>query len=86
MTEEIKPSETGPVIPAGGPVESLAESRKEADRITRTKSMSIVSRDLADLGTPGVWVEVEPDVAEQMGAFEETAVTRADVEADDDGN
>jgi len=86
MTEEIKPDGTGPVIPAGGPAESATEPRKEADRIIRTASKSIVSRDLADFGTPGVWVEVEPDVAEQMGAFEETAVTRADVEADDDGD
>jgi hypothetical protein len=35
---------------------------------------------------PGVWVEVEPDAAEDMGAFEETAVSAADVEEADDGN
>jgi hypothetical protein len=54
-------------------------------KIIRTIETPFVSRDLADFGTPGVWVEVEPDVAEQMGAFEETAVTAADAE-DDDGN
>jgi hypothetical protein len=44
----------------------------------------IVSRDLADFGTPGVWVEVDPETAEQMGAFEETALSLED--ADDDGH
>jgi hypothetical protein len=33
-----------------------------------------------------VWVEVDPDEAEQMGAFEETALSAADVEEADDGN
>jgi hypothetical protein len=59
--------------------------KAEVGRITRIETTPLISRDLADFGTPGVWIEVEPDVAEEMGAFEETAVTAADAE-DDDGN
>jgi hypothetical protein len=59
--------------------------KAEVGRITRIDTTPLISRDLADFGTPGVWIEVEPDVAEGMGAFEETAVTAADAE-DDDGN
>jgi hypothetical protein len=58
----------------------------DAGAITRIKSTPLISRDLADFGLPGVWVEVEPDEAEEMGAFEETAVSAADVEEADDGN
>ncbi len=43
----------------------------DAGAITRIKSTPFISRDLADFGLPGVWVEVEPDEAEDMGAFEE---------------
>jgi hypothetical protein len=57
-----------------------------AGAITRVESTSFISRDLADFGLPGVWVEVDPDEAEQMGAFEETALSAADVEEADDGN
>lgn len=38
----------------------------------------VVSTDYADLVTPGVVIEVEPDEAEALGAFEETALTHAD--------
>ena len=58
----------------------------EPDKITRIESTPFVSRDLADFGLAGVWVEVDPDEAEQMGAFEETALSAADVEEADDGN
>lgn len=58
----------------------------DAALIVRTVSTPLVSLDLADFGTPGVWVEVDPDVAEEMGAFEETAVSAEDVEEADDGN
>jgi hypothetical protein len=58
----------------------------DAGAITHVESRSFISRDLADFGLPGVWVEVEPDEAEDMGAFEETAVSAADVEEADDGN
>jgi hypothetical protein len=59
---------------------------REAGTITRIESKPLISHDLADFGLPGVWVEVDPDEAEQMGAFEETAVSAADVEEADDGN
>jgi hypothetical protein len=59
---------------------------REAGTITRIESKPLISRDLADFGLPGVWVEVDPDEAEQMGAFEETAVSASDVEDFDDGN
>jgi hypothetical protein len=58
----------------------------DAAPIVRTVSTPLVSLDLADFGMPGVWVEVDPDVAEEMGAFEETAVSAEDVEEADDGN
>jgi hypothetical protein len=58
----------------------------EPGQITKIESTPFLSRDLADFGLPGVWVEVEPDEAEEMGAFEETAVSAADVEEADDGN
>jgi hypothetical protein len=54
-------------------------------QITKIETMPYVSRDLADFGTKGVWIEVDAETAEQMGAFEETAVTLEDME-DDDGN
>ena len=38
----------------------------------------LVTQNLADLTTPGVVVEVDPDVAEALGAFEETALSEAD--------
>ena len=56
----------------------------EEGRITAIQTTPIVSCDLADLGAPATWIEVDPDVAEEMGAFEETAVSIADVE-DEDG-
>lgn len=39
---------------------------------------AILSTSLSDFGTPGVEVEVDPDEAEGLGAFEETALTEAD--------
>ena len=57
-----------------------------AGQTTRMESKPLVSRDLADFGVPGVWVEVDPDTAEEMGAFEETAVSAGDAEDDDNGN
>ena len=38
----------------------------------------IVTNRLEDLLTPGVIVEVTPDEAEALGAFEETALSEAD--------
>ena len=57
---------------------------EQAGEITRIVTTPVVSRNIEDLETPGVWVEVDPDIAEDMGAFEETAVSVEDVE--DDGN
>jgi hypothetical protein len=46
----------------------------------------IISTDLAEFLTPGVIVEVDPDEAEDLGAFEETALTDASAwEANSDG-
>ena len=82
MSNGIQPNEDAPATDA----QAIAGLKIEPGVTKRTETMPIVSRDLADFGTPGVWIEVDPDVAEEMGAFEETAVTRADVEADDDGD
>ena len=38
----------------------------------------IISEQLTDLATPGVMVELDPDEAEALGAFEETALSEAD--------
>ena len=38
----------------------------------------IISSSLDDLLTPGVMVEVDPDVADAYGAFEESALGEAD--------
>jgi hypothetical protein len=40
----------------------------------------IISQAMADFGTPGVIVELDPDEAEAWGAFEETALTEADAQ------
>lgn len=40
----------------------------------------IQSENLADMQRPGFAVVVDPDIAEEMGAFEETALTEADVD------
>jgi putative DNA primase/helicase len=47
--------------------------------ITTTITLPLISRDLNDFGRPGVWIEVDPDVAETMGAFEETAVAATNI-------
>ena len=39
-----------------------------------TGADALVSRDMADALAPGVAVEMEPEVAEEAGAFEETAI------------
>ncbi len=43
-----------------------------------THQMPIYSQDLNDLEIPGVIVCVDPETAEDMGAFEETALSEAD--------
>ncbi|MCM8735508.1 hypothetical protein M5E06_15215 [Azospirillum sp. A1-3] len=44
----------------------------------RIQQDAILSTSLSDFGTSGVVVEVDPDEAEALGAFEETALTEAD--------
>ena len=38
----------------------------------------VVSLDIADIAVPGVIVEVDPDMADELGAFHEDALTDAD--------
>jgi type IV secretion system protein VirB1 len=38
----------------------------------------VISLDYQDLETPGVQVELDPDEAESLGAFHETALSEAD--------
>ena len=39
---------------------------------------AVLSEDFADVTTPGVVVVLDADEAEQLGAFEETALTEAE--------
>jgi hypothetical protein len=73
----------------------LAEQKNDAaiqavdsksGKVIYANNKTIISYSLADFGTPGVWVEVDPNIAESMGAFEETAVSVADAEEDGDDN
>jgi hypothetical protein len=82
MSDGIKPNGDAPATD----VQMITGLKIESGTITRTTTMPIISRDLADFGTPGVWIEVDPDIAEEMGAFEETAVSLADAEDDGHGN
>ena len=50
----------------------------EAEHSPIRQHSPVVSTDYADLVTAGVVVEVEPDEAEALGAFEETALSQAD--------
>ena len=43
-------------------------------QITHTTTMPIISESMEDFLTPGVIVELTPDEAEALGAFEETAL------------
>jgi hypothetical protein len=38
----------------------------------------VISSNLEDLDTPGVMVEVDPEEADLLGAFEETALSEED--------
>lgn len=38
----------------------------------------LISQSYSDILTPGVQVELEPDEAEALGAFEETALSESD--------
>ncbi|MCB8878113.1 hypothetical protein [Acidisoma silvae] len=65
------------------PTEIISET--DEGQITKIETMPYLSRSLADFGIEGVWLEVDAETAEQMGAFDEIAVTLADTE-DDHGN
>lgn len=41
-------------------------------------NQSVISRDMADFGVPGVVIELDPIEAEAWGAFEEAAITEQD--------
>ena len=46
--------------------------------VTRVTRDPVISNDIRDLLTPGVQVEVDPEEAERLGAFEETALSEED--------
>jgi hypothetical protein len=48
------------------------------DRPRAASAEALLSDDLADLLVPGVVVELDAHEAENLGAFEETALTEAD--------
>lgn len=48
------------------------------DRPRAASAEALLSDDLADLLVPGVVVELDASEAENLGAFEETALTEAD--------
>lgn len=83
----IDPDITGEDSPLTVPTISLPQLEYEGRRITTIITMPILSRDIVDIGRPGVLVEVDPDVAEQMGAFPETALSAVidGIEGNDDG-
>ncbi|GEM_PF-2207969 len=57
---------------------ALPRAANDAEQApTRIQQDAILSTRLSDFGTPGVVVEVDPDEAEALGAFEETALTEA---------
>jgi hypothetical protein len=51
-------------------------AKRPGDGLTRHDPL--LTRNLADFATPGVVVEVDPDDAEALGAFEEIALSEAD--------
>lgn len=46
-----------------------------------TAQPPVLSQTIKDLDVPGVLVEVDPDLADAMGAFEETALSLDDAMA-----
>lgn len=69
--------------------ETTVFTRKETPSMTPTTSNTsysmssdddtvVFSRSMADTAVPGVMVQVDPDEAERMGAFRETALSEAD--------
>ena len=53
--------------------------QKKTEEMTMEKEYSpMISQNMADFGTPGVVIELDPDEAETWGAFAETAITEQD--------
>jgi hypothetical protein len=50
----------------------------EQERIMHTYQVPLISHNLEDMAIPGVMVAVDPDEAESLGAFHETALSEAD--------
>lgn len=57
---------------------SSSSSEQQAAPPGRPIADALLSDDLADFGTPGVVVTLDASEAEQLGAFEETALTEAE--------
>ena len=57
---------------------SNSSSEQRAALPGRSIADAVLSDDFADFGTPGVVVVLDASEAEQLGAFEETALTEAD--------
>ncbi len=56
------------------------------DKLLNIRQVPIISQNLDDFGLPGVIVEVDPETAEELGAFEETALSEEDAwESNSDG-
>ena len=56
------------------------------DKPLNIRQVPILSQNLDDFGLPGVIVEVDPETAEELGAFEETALSEEDAwESNSDG-
>ena len=56
------------------------------DKPLNIRQVPIISQNLDDFGLPGVIVEVDPETAEELGAFEETALSEEDAwESNSDG-
>lgn len=57
---------------------SSSSSEQRAARPGKPITDAVLSEDFADVTTPGVLVVLDADEAEQLGAFEETALTEAE--------
>jgi hypothetical protein len=59
----------------------MDESSKKAAACADPVMAEVLSEKLADAQTPGFWAEFAPDEAELAGAFEESALGKAEAEA-----
>lgn len=56
----------------------MTETANQLSEAPEVVTQQIVSGSIEDLGLYGVAVEVDPETAEQMGAFEEDALSLSD--------